>query len=319
MGQLVVEPVIEGYAGGVVYSPDYSWHDIMSSGGNAGDHTQAISLVRWTSESVEDTWSGAYRGFMGFDTSTLPVGCVITSATLTLRYYDKKNDLTGSTPAIAVVEATLASHAAVGMADYGTAGTDLLSDSIAYAAWTSGDRTFTFNAAGLAYINKTGYTDISICEVNYDIADRLDPNNHDPNWVASKVMYMRWVGTGDAPKPYLTVNYESAPTCTSATPDSAKREETKDIILAGSGLTGSTDVDFGANIAVNSYSVDSDIQITANITIAAEAALGARDVVVTAPYGVATLTAGFTVETATPITGSGIGAYFARRIARIGF
>lgn len=211
MGQLIVEPVIEGYAGGIVYTPDYSWHDIMMSGGNYANHTLAISLNRWTSDSAEDTWSSNYRGFMGFDTSSLPDGCTITSATLTLRYYDKKNELTGSLPAIAVVAASLASHAVIGMSDYSSAGTDLLSDSIAYAAWTSGDKIFTLNAAGLAYISKTGYTDISICEVNYDVADRLDPNNHNPPWVASKVMYMRWVGTGDSPKPYLTINYTEAP------------------------------------------------------------------------------------------------------------
>lgn len=216
MGQLIVEPTIEGYAGGIVYSPDYSWHDIMVAGGNASDHTQPISLVRWTSDSVLDTWSGAYRGFMGFLTSALPDGCTITSASLTLRYYDKKNDLTGSTPALAVVAASLISHAAIGMSDYATAGTDLLSDSIAYASWTAGDKVFTFNGAGLAYISKTGYTDLCICEVNYDIADRLDPGNHDPNWVASKVMYMRWVGTGDSPKPYLTINYTEAPPISAA-------------------------------------------------------------------------------------------------------
>jgi len=145
---------------------------------------------------------------MGFDTAPLLDGCTITSATLTLRYYDKKNDLTGATPALAVVAATLLSHAVIASADYSSAGTTLLSDSIAYASWTTGDKVFTLNAAGLAHINKTGYTDLCICEVNYDIADRLDPGNHDPPWIASNVMYMSWVGTGSTPKPYLTVNYD---------------------------------------------------------------------------------------------------------------
>ncbi len=211
MGQLVVEPVIEGYAGGIVYSPDYSWHDVVVAGGNAANDTQTISIVRWTSDSVLDTWSGVYRGFMGFNTASLPDGCTINSAFLTVRGYDKKNDLTGTTPAIAIVAGPLLSHAVIASGDYSNAGTTLFSDTITYASWAASDQVFTLNAAGLAYISKIGYTDLCITEVNYDLADRLDPNNHNPNWVASKVMYMRWVGTGSSPKPYLTVNYTEAP------------------------------------------------------------------------------------------------------------
>lgn len=208
MGQLVVEPAIEGYAAFSQVAGGSSWHYAMTHNASTSGQTLAITLNRWTSYSVSDEWTQNYRGFMGFNTSPLPDGCTITSAFLTLRGYDKKNDLTGSSPALAVVEATLASHVAISDSDYLTAGTTLFSNSIPYASWGASDQVFTFNAAGLAYISKTGYTDLCICEVNYDIADRLDPDNHNPNWVASKVMHMRWVGTGSTPKPYLTINYD---------------------------------------------------------------------------------------------------------------
>ena len=108
----------------------------------------------------------------------------------------------------------------------------------------------------------------------------------------------------------------SAPVITSATPDQARRNQTKNIVLAGSNFTGATDVDFGANISVNYFSIDSDAQITASITINILAALGARDVDVTGPGGIGTLTGGFTVLDVA--LGSGDGSYFARRAARWG-
>lgn len=88
------------------------------------------------------------------------------------------------------------------------------------------------------------------------------------------------------------------PTVISATPNSLKRTENDDIVLAGTYLTGATVVDFGADITVNSFIVNSSIQITANITVGAGAALGARDVDVTTPDGVANLSLGFTVNAA---------------------
>jgi len=208
MGQLVVEPTIEGYAG--ASTGGSSWHAACAAGGVTQGSTLAITLNRWTSDNVVNQWTQNYRGFMGFNTAPLPDGCTIDSAFLTLRGYDKKNDFV-DTPALAVVEATLLGHADIAIQDYQTAGTVLFSNSIAYASWAASDQVFTFTPAGLAYISKTGYTDLCICEVNYDIADRLDPGNHDPTWISSKVMYMRWVGTGDSPKPYLTINYTDAP------------------------------------------------------------------------------------------------------------
>jgi hypothetical protein len=188
----------------------------MTVGASICGDTNSINLNRWTSHSLSDEWTQNYRPFIGFLTSALPDGCTIDSAFLTLRGHDKANNLTGTTPALAVVEATLASHAVITTSDYETAGTVLFSNAITYASWAATDQVFTFNAAGLAYISKTGYTDLCICEVNYDIADRLDPGNHNPNWVASKVMYMRWESTAGAPIPYLTINYTDTPPVTGA-------------------------------------------------------------------------------------------------------
>ena len=86
------------------------------------------------------------------------------------------------------------------------------------------------------------------------------------------------------------------PTVTAVNPDSGERGQTLDtVVITGDNLTGATTVSFGDQITINSYTVDSDTQVTANITIATDATLGARDVSVTTPGGTSTLTNSFTV------------------------
>ncbi len=96
----------------------------------------------------------------------------------------------------------------------------------------------------------------------------------------------------------------NVPTITSATPNFGTRTQTLNVILAGSNfVNGVTTADFGADVTVNSVIANSATQLTANITIGAAAALGARNVVVTNPPpggGSATLTSGFTINNPTP-------------------
>ena len=87
----------------------------------------------------------------------------------------------------------------------------------------------------------------------------------------------------------------SAPTVTSVDPNSGNQGQTLDVIITGTDITGGTVDSFGADITINSSTVDSDTQITANISINPAATLGVRDVIVTTPGGTSTLTDGFTV------------------------
>jgi len=68
------------------------------------------------------------------------------------------------------------------------------------------------------------------------------------------------------------------------------------ISIIGSNFNGATEVDFGQGINIDSFNIDNPSQITANVSITLEAAVGTRDVSVTTPGGIATLTSGFTVE-----------------------
>ncbi len=95
------------------------------------------------------------------------------------------------------------------------------------------------------------------------------------------------------------------PAITSATPNSGNRLQTLDVVLTGDNfINGVTSVDFGGDITINTTTINSATQLTANITIAANAVLGARDIIVTNSGlggGSATLANGFTVNNPAPI------------------
>ena len=90
----------------------------------------------------------------------------------------------------------------------------------------------------------------------------------------------------------------SEPTVSDVDPDTGEQGETLTaVVISGTNLTGATSVSFGGNITINSFTVDSDSQVTANITIASDAVVGYRDVSVTTPEGTGSLSNAFTVTT----------------------
>ncbi len=91
------------------------------------------------------------------------------------------------------------------------------------------------------------------------------------------------------------------PIITSISQDHGDQGATLNIIITGTNFTGASEVLFGKSIAVNSFTVLSSSQITANITIVAGAAPGTRDVTVTTPSGSFTSSNCFTVKQALPV------------------
>jgi hypothetical protein len=83
-----------------------------------------------------------------------------------------------------------------------------------------------------------------------------------------------------------TPSFAATPQISSVAPNSGVQGNTySNIVITGLSFIGATVVSFGESITTNSYSVDNDTQITANITIAAGANIGTRDVSVTTPEG----------------------------------
>jgi hypothetical protein len=96
----------------------------------------------------------------------------------------------------------------------------------------------------------------------------------------------------------FTVN-NPAPTLVSISPSNMQQLVTKNVVFTGSGfIDGVSTVNLGTGITINTRSVVSDTQITANVTVTALAATGPRDVWVTnnpPGGGTAILTNGFVV------------------------
>jgi hypothetical protein len=94
---------------------------------------------------------------------------------------------------------------------------------------------------------------------------------------------------------------QALPVITSVEPNHDRQGSTLNVTIIGSNFSGANEVQFGAGISVNSFNVLSSNQIAANITIAADAVVGTRDVSVTTPGGSFTLSDGFTVKWALPV------------------
>jgi hypothetical protein len=87
------------------------------------------------------------------------------------------------------------------------------------------------------------------------------------------------------------------PTITSVSPAQANQGTTLTVVITGNNFTGAIAVAFGG-IVTNSFTVNSNTQITASITIPTNAVPGSRNVSVTTPDGTGTLNNGFTVNAA---------------------
>ncbi len=107
------------------------------------------------------------------------------------------------------------------------------------------------------------------------------------------------------------LHYGYEPGVTGISIGSGNQGMTRDVVITGAHFTGTTAVSFDPGITVNSFAVDNSTRITTNISIAADAAVGDRDILVTTLAGTGTLAGGFTVEQAVPpptLTGLDIGS-----------
>jgi hypothetical protein len=93
---------------------------------------------------------------------------------------------------------------------------------------------------------------------------------------------------------------QALPLITSISPDYGNLGKTLNVIITGNNFNGAGALSFGSGISVNSFTVISSSQISAEISISADAVLGNRNVSVTTPSGSYTLSNGFTVKQALP-------------------
>lgn len=96
----------------------------------------------------------------------------------------------------------------------------------------------------------------------------------------------------------------AAPIITSVSPNQGNQEKTLDVIIEGTNLIGASEVKLGTGIIVNNFTALNSNQLTTNISLAADAAVGTRDCSVTTPGGSYILPNSFTVKQALPFISS---------------
>jgi hypothetical protein len=96
----------------------------------------------------------------------------------------------------------------------------------------------------------------------------------------------------------IEVTQGEPPTITSLSKSSGHQGKRLTVFITGTSLDGATALDFGEGITVGTPAATSSTEITVEITIGSDAALGARNVTLTTPQGVATLENAFTVKKA---------------------
>ena len=102
-------------------------------------------------------------------------------------------------------------------------------------------------------------------------------------------------GTATKTTSFSVVATASPPTVASVSPSEGSQGQNLAVTITGTNFTAATAVSFGSGITINNFSVNSDTQMTASISIGSSASIGTRDVSVTTPSGVVTKTDGFTV------------------------
>ncbi len=208
MTLLAINPTAAGYAWINKSIEPVLWHTlVIGSGSYAND---GIGLrVRLESGNNSNKWEQCIRTFMSFDTSPITSGGVISAATLRITGTSKVNAIVDSF-SIGVCSGSMNSPLAVVKQDYQLRGNTQYSDTITYEAFdAAGNNTFTINVAGRAAINKTGYTTLCLREILHDLADDLDPSNHDPVWSSEDALDIQFAGINSEAgvQPLLSVTY----------------------------------------------------------------------------------------------------------------
>jgi len=143
------------------------------------------------------------RLFFPFDTSSLPAGATITAATLSL-YESIVNTVShAENQSIVIVESTQAAGDALVNNDYDNFNTTELATRLALADVIVDDyNDFALNAAGLAMINKTGYTKFCV-----RLSKDFDNSAPTTSW---DTIYFHTADKGTTYRPRLVITYTLA-------------------------------------------------------------------------------------------------------------
>lgn len=201
--ELVVYPdahpestTVDGYARRVGVDETFATIRAGSGNGNldTGTNTYAAFLV---ATATANQYSQLLRGIFLFDTSSIPSGATIISATLSLYGTSKSNGL--GSPALDVVSSNPASNTATANGNFTTLGTTVYG-SVSYASYsTSGYNDISLD---VACITKAGITKLGT-RLSWDTA-----NSFGGSWSNSaNTSFLCYFADNGSNKPKLTVVY----------------------------------------------------------------------------------------------------------------
>ena len=177
---------------------DETWATIRGGAATAGEDAATDIPTLAQGSTTTNQWAGLDRGFFLFDTSAIPDGDTIDSATISL--YGKAGGGTALTVTGNIYSSSPASNTAIVAGDFGLVGTTQFSTGIAIGSWSiTAYNNYALNASGLAAIDKTGVSKFSHCL-------QEDRANSAPSWVSGATGDLRTkaaeavAGTTEDPK-----------------------------------------------------------------------------------------------------------------------
>lgn len=137
------------------------------------------------------------RTFLPVDTSSLTTSATVSDALLKVKVYE----FGGTSLNSVVVATTQASTSTLSTADYDAVGSTAFSNTVTLSS--TGYKTWTLNATGIAALTLDGWTKMGIRNLQYDI------NNSDPGTAVNNryVKFYYANNTGTASDPYYEVTY----------------------------------------------------------------------------------------------------------------
>ncbi|HEX5774403.1 MAG TPA: hypothetical protein VFY28_00355 [Candidatus Paceibacterota bacterium] len=208
----------DGYA---ERSGDSTWSTAHDSGTATGGSPTAITMtVAAVAVTAKGTTYTIDRGFLPFDTSSIPSSAIIQAATLNAYATSTAIAQLGATDYVTVVQTSQATHTTLGIGDYDNAG-DVSNPTEGIdsgerknmVSMTNGSlQAFALNSTGLGWIAKSGQS--SNCSATAGITclglrSGLDASNTAPTNLNNQVGFHTSEASGTSVDPNLSVTYSA--------------------------------------------------------------------------------------------------------------
>lgn len=198
------DPEASSYDGSVSYyssGVDFATVRSTTSGTAKSDNDAGSSMIVLSTSYTTGEYDSITRGYMLFDTNSLPSGATVSGVTLKFNAYASLNQLSVSD--LVIAEVTTAANTAASLSDFNLAnfGTEFgrtpMSSILPY-----GTTTITLNAAAVAAVQAGGV-------VKLGLSTSAEYDNVEPTWVSNKttLLYGYAANANPALRPYIEVAY----------------------------------------------------------------------------------------------------------------